>query len=67
MNTRDTDKRLRDLFDRQKKVNEPHLTRLIGETEVRWGAPLTDDELEAVAAAGDPDVGRGKSPWGENR
>ena len=57
------DARLTALFDRQRKVNDPHLARLIGQTQARWGAPLTDEDLTLVAAAGEPDVPAGKEPW----
>ena len=59
--------RLSALFDRQRKVNDPRLARLIGQTEVRWGAPLADDDLASVAAAGDLDAAQGKSPWKERK
>lgn len=59
--------RLSALFDRQRKVNDPRLARLIGETEARWGAPLADDDLASVAAAGDLDAAQGKNPWKERK
>ena len=58
--------RLSALFDRQRKVNDPRLARLIGQTEARWGAPLADDDLASVAA-GDLDAAQGKSPWKERK
>ena len=59
--------RLSALFDRQRKVNDPRLARLIGETEARWGAPIADDDLASVAAAGDLDAAQGKNPWKERK
>ena len=59
--------RLSALFDRQRKVNDPHLARLIGETVARWGAPLADDDLASVTAAGDLDAAQGKHPWKERK
>ena len=59
--------RLSALFDRQRKVNDPRLARLIGQTEARWGAPLADDDLASVAAAGDLDAAQGKHPWKERK
>ena len=59
--------RLSALFDRQRKVNDPRLARLIGQTEARWGAPLADDDLASVAAAGDLDAAQGKNPWKERK
>ena len=59
--------RLSALFDRQRKVNDPRLARLIGQTEARWGAPLADDDLASVAAAGDLDAVQGKHPWKERK
>lgn len=63
MNVDDMDMRLRDLFDRQKRVHDPHLARLVGETESRWGRVLSDADLEAVAAAGEVNAAPGKQPW----
>ena len=59
--------RLSALFDRQRRVNDPRLARLIGQTEARWGAPLADDDLASVAAAGEPDAVQGKNPWNERK
>ena len=59
--------RLSALFDRQRRVNDPRLARLIGQTEARWGAPLADDDLASVAAAGDSDAVQGKKPWNERK
>ena len=59
--------RLSALFDRQRKVDDPRLARLIGETEARWGAPIADDDLASVAAAGDLDAAQGKNPWKERK
>ena len=59
--------RLSALFDRQRKVNDPRLARLIGQTEARWGAPLADDDMASVAAAGDLDAAKGKNPWKERK
>ena len=67
MNVNTMDTRLRALFDRQRKVSDPRMARLIGETETRWGAPIADDDLESVAAAGDPDAGQRKTPWDERK
>ena len=67
MNVITMDTRLRALFDRQRKVSDPRLARLIGQTETRWGAPIADEDLELVAAAGDPDAVRGKTPWAERK
>ncbi len=63
MNASGMDARLAALFDRQRKVNDPRLARLIGQTEARWGAPVADEDLELVAAAGEPDAPAGKEPW----
>ena len=65
MNASGMDTRLRALFDRQRKVNDPRLARLIGQTEARWGAPVADDDLASVAAAGEPDAALMKEPWNE--
>lgn len=65
MRTYDMETHLKELFDRQRTAHDPHLERLIGETEARWGMPLADADLEAVAAAGDVDTAREKRPWGE--
>ena len=59
--------RLSALFDRQRKVNDPRLARLIGETDARWGAPLTDDDLASVTAAGDLDATQRENPWKKER
>ena len=67
MNASGMDARLKALFDRQRKVGEPRLARLIGQTEARWGAPLADEDLASVAAAGDPNAVSGKKPWEERR
>ena len=67
MNVNTMDTRLRALFDRQRKVSDPRLARLIGETETRWGAPIADDDLASVAAAGDLDAAQGKHPWKERK
>lgn len=67
MNASGVEARLSALFDRQRKVNDPRLARLIGETEARWGAPLADDDLTSVAAAGDLDAAQGKKPWKERK
>lgn len=59
--------RLSALFDRQRKVNNPRLARLIGETDARWGAPLADDDLASVTAAGDLDATQRKNLWEKER
>ena len=61
------DARLAALFDRQRKINDPRLARLIGETEARWGAPLADEDLALVAAAGDLGAVQRKEPWKERK
>ncbi len=59
--------RLSALFGRQRKVNDPRLARLIGETVARWGAPLADDDVASVTAAGDLDATQRQSPWEKER
>lgn len=49
---------LNELFALQHFSENPHLKRLIGETESRYGCELSDDMLDLVNAAGDPDVAR---------
>lgn len=47
-----------ELFELQRFVENPHLQRLIDETERRYGCELPDDMLEFVNAAGDIDAAR---------
>lgn len=49
---------LNELFAFQRFSENPHLKRLIEETESRYGCELSDDMLDLVNAAGDPDVAR---------
>lgn len=45
---------LNELFALQHFFENPHLKRLIEETESRYGCELSDDMLDLVNAAGDP-------------
>ena len=45
--------KLKRLFDYQRFEGNSRLQKLIGETEARAGAELSDDQLELVAAAGE--------------
>lgn len=45
--------KLKKLFDYQKFEQNERLSRLIAETEARQAAEISDDDLEAVAAAGE--------------
>lgn len=45
--------RLKSLFEFQKFENNSRLAKLVRDTELRYGAELTDDELSMVSAAGD--------------
>lgn len=49
--------KLKRLFDFQKFAGEPHLDRVIKETEERMAKGLTDEELEfAVAGKGESEI-----------
>lgn len=48
------EKTLYDLFDLQKFSGNKRLERLIDDTERRYGAALSDDDLGQVSAAGEP-------------
>ena len=55
------EKLLKDLFDLQRFARDPALQAVIDEVEERYGIrALTDDELEGLAAAGDPDIAAAK-------
>ena len=55
--------KLKRLFDYQRFEGNSRLQKLIGETEARSGAELSDDQLELVSAAGDPEqTGRDEMP-----
>lgn len=58
------DKLLKHLFDFQKFDGNPRLSEIIAAAENRCHA-LSDDELEAVSAAGDPTPSRDRKD-GEN-
>jgi len=46
---------LTELFDRQRFERDPALQRVIDEVEERYfGEALSDEQLQAVTAAGDP-------------
>lgn len=47
------EKKLKKLFDYQRFENNPRLEALIQETESRYSAELSDDDLMMVAAAGE--------------
>lgn len=49
---------LNELFALQQFLEDPHLKRLIAETESRYGCELSDDMLDLVNAAGDVDAAR---------
>lgn len=53
-----TENQLKELFAFQSFSENPHLKRLIEETESRYGCELSDDMLDLVNAAGDPDAER---------
>lgn len=44
---------LRALFDYQRFVGNASLNKIISDTESRYGAIISDDELESVSAAGE--------------
>ena len=46
--------KLKNLFDYQRFEDNPHLAKLILETEARTAQALTDEQLDLVSAAGDP-------------
>ena len=48
------EKLLEKLFEYQKFDGNARLSVLIAETEERFGTELSDDDLESLAAAGDP-------------
>lgn len=50
--------KLKELFALQNFSKNPHLQRLIDETDSRYGCELSDDMLEFVNAAGDIDAAR---------
>ena len=65
------EKKLTGLFSYQRIEQEPHLQELIRETEERWGTSqaqeLTDEALEQVAAAGEPQgMGLKRRPFKES-
>lgn len=47
--------KLRKLFDYQKFERSPELDALIAQTHARYGEEISEDDLEHVAAAGEPD------------
>lgn len=53
-----TETDLKELFALQHFSENPHLKRLIVETESRYGQELSDDVLGLVNAAGDIDAAR---------
>ena len=56
----ETDKLLTELFEFQRFEGDPALQRLIDEVEDRWSEEeLSDDELDCVAAAGEPELRHG--------
>ncbi len=51
------EKTLKRLFDYQRFANNKRIADMIADTESRYNAsPLSDDALELVNAAGDPDA-----------
>lgn len=46
--------KLKSMFEFQKFAGNSRLSKLIAETESRYGAELSDDDLGLVNAAGDP-------------
>lgn len=63
----DMEKLLTGLFDFQRFERNPDLQSLIDEVEGRYGVTeVTDDELEMLAAAGDP-LGQEYIPKNEDR
>ncbi len=48
--------RLKQLFEYQKFEQNPKLDKVIRETDMRYPEKLSDDELEMVAAAGNPNI-----------
>ena len=45
--------KLKSMFEFQRFQNNPRLAKLISETESRYGAELSDDDLFGVNAAGE--------------
>lgn len=60
-----TEIKLKELFALQHFSDNPHLKRLIEETEGRYGCELSDDMLDLVNAAGDIDAARFAKKDGE--
>lgn len=50
--------KLNELFALQRFSENQHLKRLIEETEGRYGCELSDEMLDFVNAAGDPDAAK---------
>ncbi len=48
--------KLKKMFEYQRFENNPRLAKLISETESRYGAEISDDDLFMVNAAGDIDI-----------
>ena len=57
-NMKKNETKLKELFELQNFSENPHLKRLIEETESRYGCELSDDMLDLVNAAGDMDAAR---------
>ena len=47
------EEKLKQLFDFQRFERNPRLEQMMAETRERWGAELSDDDLELVNAAGE--------------
>lgn len=50
------EKKLRALFDCQRFEKNVHLERLINETESRYAMELSDEDLDMLNAAGEPET-----------
>ena len=48
--------KLKKMFEYQRFENNSRLAKLISETESRYGAEISDDDLFMVNAAGDIDI-----------
>ena len=48
--------RLKSMFEYQRFEQNPRLAKLIRETESRYGAELSDDDLDIVSAAGEFEI-----------
>ena len=67
MKSRPVSEKLSALFDFQRIAENPRLSKMIEDTEARYGVELSDDSLEFVSAAGETDVPQKKSKGGQEK